>query len=780
MKITKIFAENIKTFPRLDLHLEDYKVALVTGPNGAGKTTAFVTIPTLSFYGESQGHTIKDYSLPAKESKIGIEFEYDSEKYVIVRQYYGESSKSVLINVSQNKRITKAKEIEQQVERLFGMDRHTFLSTVVIAQGEVETLSERPPRERRELFLKFLDVDFKKAYEKAKESLSETESKLRQVDGDISQLELELEEKPQIEKRIPEIESEINKLESELSMESQKKNALLVQRDQVGDELGKLREYRRQLELLIDRRALLKKDTEDFSKRIAGMKKEEIETLIHEVEDKLRKIQETYQIVQQRDILSAKLTLLQDIVKTRKNYIEPAKVDEKIRQAKEYKKTKEDEKSQLESRKTELMTRKDAASIYMASIEKYSTCPVCDTQLSRPRQIEVINKIENEVKSIPSEVMETDRRIRMLEEEIEKTDKEVTSLIQQLAESKAADAKLQEYLTKVDAKYRDQPEQAIEEVEDALNDTKRRLEENMSVLGLELPASMVDGATLSKRHLELSEEKTVLQKSYAEYGRFEDNMEEIKKIDRELKPLDQVEKEIEDKTRSARQLQDDIRKLDDEISALNRRIGSKKEELSNANQRLNELAGKEKILDLKRDEQRRLSRQKDVLTIVKEEVFKDDAFPTVYLREFVRIVQANLSDFISRFKGGRYEIDMSITDRGDIEVRARDRHKTEAEYRPLETFSQGERTIIGFAIRLATMRAISQYKGKSTPNVLIVDEGFGPLDQENIRALVDGIKELGEVFEQIFIITHIEQLKEDFDQNLIVEETPSGSIVRAA
>ena len=259
----------------------------------------------------------------------------------------------------------------------------------------------------------------------------------------------------------------------------------------------------------------------------------------------------------------------------------------------------------------------------------------------------------------------------------------------------------------------------------------------------------------------------------------QEQLEEIKQIEEDLKSLEPLNQKINELNAEVGKVEGKDKELEEKIRELSKSIGSKREELKNTTDRLLELEEKEKLLKKKKEYYQELIREKEVFYIIKENVFKNSAFPTVYLKEFVQIVQSNLTDFISKFKGGRYEIDIGITDDGDIEVRARDRSKKESSYRPLKTFSQGERTIIGFAIRLASMRAISQYKGKNMPNILIIDEGFGPLDQENIKALVDGIKELGSIFEQIFIISHIEQLKEEFDQKLAVEETENGSTVRS-
>ena len=777
MKITKIFAENIKTFPRLDLHLEGYTVTLISGSNGAGKTTAFVTIPMISFYSEFAGHSIKDYSLPSKDSKIGIEFEYENQRYMVMRQFSGESSKSLFIG--DGKRITKAKEIELQIERIFGMDRETFLSTVVIAQGEVETLSERSPRERRELFLRFLDVDFKKAYEKAKKSLDEIMGDIEDVDRELQHLNIELQDKPLFEKKIPQIGKELEELEENLTTNTEQKNNVLKERNRLNDELGKLRERLGQSELLSKRRSLLEKDTEEFMRRTSNMNKEKIKQSIEETEDLLHILEQTYPIVDQRNNLSRNLLILKEIVKNRKTYDDPGKLENKIEQSKEYGAKKEKEKTQMESQKTELLAKKNAASIYIQNIEEYSRCPICNTQLSKSRQPEVIKKIEDEIKSIPDQVIGIEKEIETLEEEISKTKKELVSLTQLFGESKRAYAQIDDLLAQVDIQYRDYPEDSINRIEEDLHNLDKQLKVNIERLNLELPPSKVEGSLLIKRQSQLNKVKDPLQKAYDEYAAFESKLIEIKKIDEELNLLKPIKEKIEIIESKIQEIDTIIVTLDGKINNIHSGIGSKKEELTNANQKLQELYVKEKLLNEKKKDLDRFIRKRDILYIIKEHIFKDNAFPTIYLKEFVHIVQANLSDFISRFKGGRYEIDMDITDEGDIEVRARDRSKMDTTYRPLRTFSQGERTIIGFAVRLATMRSISQYKGKNMPNILIIDEGFGPLDQENIRALVDGIKELASIFEQIFIITHIEQLKEDFDQRLIVEETPNGSVVRA-
>ena len=778
MRITRIFAEKIKIYPKLDLSLEGYKITLITGSNGAGKTTAFVSIPMISFFSELAGRSIRDYALPQMESKIGTEFEYDGNRYGITRQYAGDSPESVFRNFSENTKVTKARAIEAEVEKLFGMDRETFLNTVVIAQGEVETLSERPPKERRELFLRFLGVDFKKAYDKAKDELENVLKEIEVTDSLVKQLSSDLEEKGTLEEKMPKIKTEIKELESVLGSKKNEKEKVIDTRNQLMKELLRLREQIGQMEPLTKRKNTLKIETEEFSRRMADLKKENLMKKISELDLTINIIQDTYPLLERKNKLVENLSILEEIKGIGQKHEDPEELEKKIRKLEEHEKEIEKERNKIKSDKIEFETKIKATSLYVSNIEKESKCPICDTQLSGKHKEEVIGKIQAEIEVFPEKVQEMEKRLQEIEEEMIENKRQVKFMSSRHGESKNAFLQIEIYTKKLDKEYATDPEASIAQISSEIENLNIKLETNTRALKIDHPLK-IDNASLMKIQRTLTKEREVSQKLHDEYGDFGRKLEEIKHIEEDLKLLEPLNQKIDELNIQIGKVEEKVKELEENIRELSTSIGSKKEELKNTTDRLFELQEKEKLLKKKKEHFQELVRKKEVFYIVKENVFKNSAFPTVYLREFVQIVQSNLSDFISKFKGGRYEIDIGITDDGDIEVRARDRSKKESSYRPLKTFSQGERTIIGFAVRLATMRAISQYKGKNMPNILIIDEGFGPLDQENIKALVDGIKELGSIFEQIFIISHIEQLKEDFDQKLVVEETENGSIVRS-
>lgn len=776
MKLEKIFIENLKIFPKLELYLEDYDLALITGPNGAGKTTAFVAVPVIAFYNEFNGRSLKDYALENKVAKIGLEFEHEGKRYIIVRQYSDGSTQSIFTDIIEKRKISKSREIQNTIEKLFGMDAKTFLNTVVIAQGEVETLSERAPKERRELFLKFLGIDFKKAYEKASDEIKNLDNRIGQILVEKTVLEKDVKIKPEIEKRIPEIEEEIGKINLTLAEKEKGKNSLLNEKEGLQKTLKSIEEMLATYQMLEKEKERLDNEIKEFEKKIGGLKKEDIEARIGLLDQKLKTISTTLELLDKRNQIEARYKNLEEIVKTLESYRKP----EELKQEEEVLRKKVDELANkiedIKRNRMEIETKNSASKLYIKNLREETVCPLCKTELSEGRRIELITEIESEIKEYPNTVKNLDTSIEKLSREKFQLEQKLSEIIREYGRSYDAYKKIENLAKELPKEVVSDPKAGLKNLEIELGNIGSQLTDNAAIIGLELKSLGVQ--RLIQVQNQLNKEKEELNKALSSYEKYEENISKLNMVEEQMAKLLPLEDEKNRLENKILQIDNLIKQVEKEINILYQNKGNKEKELEGLKVKLRELEDKEQQLKKKFEEEKELTKRKEILTIVKEQVFKDNAFPTVFLEEFVKHVQMNLSDFISRFKGGRYEIDISLTREGDVEVRARDRSKIDSTFRSIKDFSQGERTILGFAIRLATMKAISSYKGKSMPNILIVDEGFGPLDQENMKALIDGIKDLKNVFEQIFIITHIDQVKEEFEQRLIVEETPKGSIIK--
>ena len=116
---------------------------------------------------------------------------------------------------------------------------------------------------------------------------------------------------------------------------------------------------------------------------------------------------------------------------------------------------------------------------------------------------------------------------------------------------------------------------------------------------------------------------------------------------------------------------------------------------------------------------------------------------------------------IDRITGLRSEeLDISISD--------------EVGTRSYETFSGGEAFRIDFAIRISLSKLLASRSGAPLP-ILFIDEGFGSQDSSGQERLTEVIQSIQSEFEKIIVITHIDQMKDSFEERIEVLKTEHGS-----
>ena len=94
--------------------------------------------------------------------------------------------------------------------------------------------------------------------------------------------------------------------------------------------------------------------------------------------------------------------------------------------------------------------------------------------------------------------------------------------------------------------------------------------------------------------------------------------------------------------------------------------------------------------------------------------------------------------------------------------------------RPYEMFSGGEAFRVNFAIRIALSRLLARRSGAKL-QTLILDEGFGSQDGKGREKLIEAIDGIKEDFEKIFVITHVDELKDAFSHRIEVTKDANGS-----
>ena len=144
-------------------------------------------------------------------------------------------------------------------------------------------------------------------------------------------------------------------------------------------------------------------------------------------------------------------------------------------------------------------------------------------------------------------------------------------------------------------------------------------------------------------------------------------------------------------------------------------------------------------------------------------------FKTEILEKVSPGISREASDLFSRITKGKYEsilvdenFDFSIADGG--------------QYYPIERFSGGEVDLANFCLRIAVTKAIMDLSGSGHRlEFLAFDEIFGSQDEERRLEMMLALNYLQEQFRQIYIVSHIESLRDYFPHLLEVQFAEEGS-----
>lgn len=94
--------------------------------------------------------------------------------------------------------------------------------------------------------------------------------------------------------------------------------------------------------------------------------------------------------------------------------------------------------------------------------------------------------------------------------------------------------------------------------------------------------------------------------------------------------------------------------------------------------------------------------------------------------------------------------------------------------RPYENYSGGEQFRVNLAIRLALSKLLTRRAGAKL-QFLVVDEGFGTQDAAGRARIVEVLDTIKHDFEKIVVITHLDELKEEFPTRIEVSKNSTGS-----
>ncbi len=148
----------------------------------------------------------------------------------------------------------------------------------------------------------------------------------------------------------------------------------------------------------------------------------------------------------------------------------------------------------------------------------------------------------------------------------------------------------------------------------------------------------------------------------------------------------------------------------------------------------------------------------------------------VQMSYFERILRrANIR--LRKMTAGQYDLIRRVDDLGkkgqvglDIDVIDHYNGTT----RPVTSLSGGEQFKASLSLALGLSDEIRSYAGGVRLDTMFVDEGFGSLDGESLQLAVSSLNDLAEGGRLVGIISHVEELKNKIDKQIIVEKQKVG------
>ncbi|MCE5344460.1 MAG: SMC family ATPase [Eubacteriales bacterium] len=144
-------------------------------------------------------------------------------------------------------------------------------------------------------------------------------------------------------------------------------------------------------------------------------------------------------------------------------------------------------------------------------------------------------------------------------------------------------------------------------------------------------------------------------------------------------------------------------------------------------------------------------------------------------------VLARANTRLMRMSGGQYELERrreadSLQGKTGLELNVVDHYN--GSIRDVKTLSGGEQFKASLSLALGMSDEVQSSAGGVRLDTLFIDEGFGTLDEESLASAIDVLASLSEGSRLVGVISHVQQLKDRIDRQIVVTKTRgNGSAV---
>jgi DNA repair exonuclease SbcCD ATPase subunit len=200
------------------------------------------------------------------------------------------------------------------------------------------------------------------------------------------------------------------------------------------------------------------------------------------------------------------------------------------------------------------------------------------------------------------------------------------------------------------------------------------------------------------------------------------------------------------------------------------------QKLTAANKELIELIQKKETYDRYEEERNNAEREHSYYSRLAS-AFGRSGLQATIVKRAQEAVTTNANATLSRLTSGTWQVELEENaQKTEIEILARDLSRPNTPPRPFVFLSGGEKFRVAISLAVGIGQSVS---GGRTVDTLIIDEGFGALDEVNRGLLIGELSRLSEEVLQggrVIVVSHQNDVCEEFANRYHVFENNDGTV----
>ena len=752
---------SVRNFRKLNISIDfPQGILVITGPNESGKSTILEAI-LYSLFGElMRGKKDDAIRYDSSISSLKLVFAVNKDIYSVERKIEKNSpSIARLYKVDSNGNIvliaTTPSAVNKEIRNILGgLSYKEFLASNIVAQKDLEKIVNMKRGERNAIINAFLNLD---SYTKAIENLKEDRKRIggtKTLKGELTIAKEYLKNLREIYNRYIDSIRELANIDIEIKKYMDRKKILEKMLDETSSLYTILRQYRE----ILSKRKEIENNLEKLNIRLEELKKNLSE--IARKKEELKKIRE--EIKKYMDI-DEKIELIKSLEKrvrekndlkneTKNILLKIEEIREEIEEREKYRdshillnKLKEDLKRlETEKSKKYLSPKKLSIPLFMIIVLGILTMSIYPILIGISLLSFYIIYIQKKIRKIDLKIREISDRTKTLLIEAEKY-REINGL----------KSKMEEYSKELRGR------------EDRLKILEKEIQYFLKKLGIQIDIEKINYEYVDKLREEYIRKRDLRNELNTKINILITDVSKESEINQSIERILGEKRSMKESLKKIvlPSLPDNIEYSDELYDNIERKVNDIKTELSN-------IEGQLKQLEIRKNDLKKyIEENKDIKNKVKEQEKKVHELEYRYnvitntieilekvsgniRKKFVPSVEYYMNKFISKITGGRYKA-VKLDENYSLKVF----DSNAGRFVEKDIFSGGTVDQFLLAMRLAFLLSLLP-KGKGTyPRFLFLDEPLASSDierRENILELIE--KDLRDDFEQIILITHLEDI----------------------